>query len=355
METEYKQLLEHRSFHHSQSDAFALVYSRLAGKIANDENVAFYRAILEGNAPGMDALSPEDHRDVRFGAFYVLCVYYRRQKEFSTLTKLVDSCGKDFSDELLYQFQKAVAMKSGFPTAQTLADAMDLFRDIMARQRAADNMPFFAQAYADTVACYYDELNPETLSKDDRKTLNDAISMLYRATVIRSNYAKYYFTLAKLYRLTGDFELAKENIRKAIELEDSSQSDYALRINEFEILNSRIDLERAISDEVRELKKMQADFAGMKNDIDKSKIDILSFLGFFTGIISFILGSFQLGESLEFSQRVQLMAVLLCCLMIAFSVFRLLIGQHKAKDLVLCLIVAAVSFGLLITCGLLFG
>jgi tetratricopeptide (TPR) repeat protein len=231
----------------------------------------------------------------------------------------------------------------------------------MKEQESADEMPFFAQAYADTVASYYDELNKDELSSEDLKVLDEAIAMILRAIAIRKNYAKYYFTLAKLYRLTGQFALAKENIRRAIEKEDSTQTDYALRINEFEILNSRIDLERDIRDEVDALTEMQAEFAEMKADIEKSKseiekskFDILSFLGFFTGIISFILGSFQLGGGLEFSQRVQLMAVLLCCLMIAFSVFRLLIGQHKAKDLLLCVLVLIISFGLLITCRMLF-
>lgn len=358
---DYTTLLAHRSFLTSGSDEFALMYSKLAGQIAKDEDVALYRSILEGNAPGMEDLSPEDHRDVRFGAFYVLCVYYRRQKEFTVLTRLVNSRAAAFSEEPLYKFQKAVAMKSGFPNAETLAKAITLFQEIMSEQEAADEMPFFAQAYADTVASYYDELNKDTLSKEDLRVLDDAIAMIRRAIAIRKNYAKYYFTLAKLYRLTGQFALAKENIRRAIEKEDSTQTDYALRINEFEILNSRIDLERDIRDEVDALTEMQAEFAEMKADIEKSKseiekskFDILSFLGFFTGIISFILGSFQLGGGLEFSQRVQLMAVLLCCLMIAFSVFRLLIGQHKAKDLLLCLLVVIISFGLLITCKMLF-
>ena len=176
---DYTTLLAHRSFLTSGSDEFALMYSKLAGQIAKDEDVALYRSILEGNAPGMEDLSPEDHRDVRFGAFYVLCVYYRRQKEFTVLTRLVNSRAAAFSEEPLYKFQKAVAMKSGFPNAETLAKAITLFQEIMSEQEAADEMPFFAQAYADTVASYYDELNKDELSSEDLKVLADEPFVMY--------------------------------------------------------------------------------------------------------------------------------------------------------------------------------
>lgn len=350
----YTDLLAHRDYYTNSSDEFALKYSKLAGNITEPEHVAFYYAVMEGTDPGLEGLPEEDRKDIRFGAFYVLCVYYRRQKEFATLLKFVNAHNGDFSGEELYAFQKAVALKSGFPSIGKLESAINLFRDIMNARQEADNMPFFIQAYTDTVARYYDELNKETLDPEDQKTLNEAIKLLRQAIAIRPEYAKYYYTLSKLYRVVGQFDLAKENIRKAIELEDSNEGDYALRINEFEILNSRIDLERAISTEVKNLKEMQEDFSNMKNDLEKSKIDILAFLGFFTGIISFILGSFQLGEGLEFNQRIQMMSVLLGCLIIAFSVFRLFIGQFKLKDLLLCLFAVLVALGLIFACSLMY-
>ena len=350
----YKDLLEHRNLIDKESDHFAVTYSTLAGKISNEADLNEYLNILESDTLHYSELSEEDMYDIRFGAFYVLCILYRRRKEYAKLSSFVSKYREEFSEEVLYTFQKAVSLKSGFPNVRSLRFALLAFDEIRNAHHALDSMPFFIQAYTDTVAKYYDELNKDMLDENDRNTVLESIELLINAIAIRSDYAKYYSTIAKLYRLAGNFESAKENIRKAIELEDSNSSDYAIRVNEYEILNSKIDLERLINREMDNLNRMSADFDSMKESIDKSKTDSLAFLGFFTGIISFILGTFQLGNGLNFAERIQVMAALLSCLLIAFSVFRLIIAKSKKRDLLVCLIAVLASLGLMLISFLVF-
>ncbi|NEG95257.1 hypothetical protein GFD17_00465 [Bifidobacterium sp. SMB2] len=65
---------------------------------------------------------------------------------------------------------------------------------------------------------------------------------------------------------------------------------------------------------------------------DNERIDMLEFIGFFAGIISFVIASIQLGDGLEFPTRALMVLLLMGSLLVAFGAFSTLLESGRAVD-----------------------
>lgn len=65
---------------------------------------------------------------------------------------------------------------------------------------------------------------------------------------------------------------------------------------------------------------------------DNERIDMLEFIGFFAGIISFVIASIQLGDGLEFPTRALMVLLLMGSLLVAFGSFSALLESGRAVD-----------------------
>lgn len=62
---------------------------------------------------------------------------------------------------------------------------------------------------------------------------------------------------------------------------------------------------------------------------DNERIDMLEFIGFFAGIISFVIASIQLGDGLEFPTRALMVLVVMGSLLVAFGAFSALLESGR--------------------------
>ncbi|PLS30691.1 hypothetical protein Uis1B_1518 [Bifidobacterium margollesii] len=65
---------------------------------------------------------------------------------------------------------------------------------------------------------------------------------------------------------------------------------------------------------------------------DNERIDMLEFIGFFAGIISFVIASIQLGDGLTFPTRALMVLMLMGSLLVAFGAFSALLESGRAGD-----------------------
>ena len=65
---------------------------------------------------------------------------------------------------------------------------------------------------------------------------------------------------------------------------------------------------------------------------DNERIDMLEFIGFFAGIISFVIASIQLGDGLAFPTRALMVLILMGSLLVAFGAFSSLLESGRAVD-----------------------
>ncbi len=292
---------------------------------------------LETDSQLVDILESKEYSEgARFIAFYGLCIKYRRLKNYSKFKDILNRFHDLFKNEPIYWVQKAVYKKTFETNPEDLDDALKLWRNIDSQIK---ELPAFVQAYADTVVlCFENQtLNIENIK--DKELLVNTIDHIETA-ISKRTYSKYYATLGKLLLLNGEYNKAIKNVKIAIDKENSNSVDYSLRINEYELIIAQINIKKSYDVEINKLKKYANDIEQVKVEIEKSKYDTLSFLGFFTALISFTMGSYQLMGDLNFTQRVQLILVLGGTIILAFSGLKIILktSRESLKDLIFMIV-----------------
>jgi tetratricopeptide (TPR) repeat protein len=228
------------------------------------------------------------------------------------------------------------------------------------------NNPGFLHLYADVVATA-GELERET-DKPPRD-VDSALEFIQEAIVLHP-YAKSHETKARLLALKGHFRDALTCVEAAIDQEDSSHSDYAIRIGNYQFQRLRIqsmendsrlrakveeystqfkskqdDAERKLTDaELKledaggklkdadgKLKEADRKLEELVGRLDDSIYRNLTFLGFFAALISFTIGSLQFAVHIVPKEAAGLMIVLMGALLVAFSGFSFILERHLAS------------------------
>ena len=170
--------------------------------------------------------------DCSYEAFFCLATIYRRQKNFSMLSKLITDGEKrsDFRDYFSLKHLRIMYETH----SEALYDYSELLR--MAHESACelpDNAGYqhtFANAFATICEnCLQDDLNSIISEWYD-----SALYCVNRAIELESEYAKFYSTKARIVVLKNHFMEADRLIRRAIDLEDSDRGDYPLLIGNYQ-------------------------------------------------------------------------------------------------------------------------
>lgn len=78
--------------------------------------------------------------------------------------------------------------------------------------------------------------------------------------------------------------------------------------------------------------QLEERIVSLQGRLDSSKVEMLEFLGFFAGVLSFVIATIQIGANLAFVPRALIIVVMLGSLLIAFGAFSILIGPLDAKS-----------------------
>ncbi|GAA4378701.1 hypothetical protein [Paeniglutamicibacter cryotolerans] len=278
--------------------------------------------------------------DVAFAAFYCGTILLRRMKDFTELESWFMIYGPRFAGRPAYGHTRVMSdLERGLRN-------VDVSQTLRLSRGYAQGFPKhtgFVHLYADVVATARelarengDEQPPVDAIESGLKAVDDAIAL-------EPGYAKFYATKARLLALRHDYGEALICITFAIDREDSSRSDYAIRIGNYQSLRLSIQsqendrkLRNRIEEYSREFDRKhdeaEAKLAESVSRMDGSTLKNLEFLGFFAALISFTIGSVQMAVSFPPQDAAGLIVVLMGALLVAFSGFSFILERHLSTS-----------------------
>ncbi|MFM9372273.1 tetratricopeptide repeat protein [Streptomyces sp. Da 82-17] len=192
--------------------------------------------------------------------------------------------------------------------------------------------------------------------------LRAALTQVERATEISPEQPRYRAVRAQLAALVGDFDTALASIQRAMDLEDSARSGYAVRVVEYHRIRADIVLRRE-TQAIRSGLRATADRleAGMRTQVDQAmqearaheqqeigrlRSETLGSLGLLAAVIAFIVTSTQVAQDMPLHQALRLLAGLAGMLTLVFTAFGAAFGVGKQSRLVLPALLGSALFAL---------
>ncbi len=276
----------------------------------------------------------------RFLGIYGLIIYYIHVMEYDKLDSLIDSseilCSNRESMRHLrtiyyinsqdyYTFEQLV---------KNLEDAYEVLNSYKKMDRQCQdkniNVSGCAHAFADLFVTYCEryEAFKEDLAK---KWYKRALEAVDTAIQLSPKYGKYYCTKGRILSQKDLYEDALSNIQKAICIESpqSNKDNYTLRIMQYQ--SHKLNVQARL-----QIYKLNTEQKSINEDISKMKGSLMSnveTIGFFAGIISFVIGSLTLAKGQNATDAVGLILVLMGALLVVYDSFSFLLHFGKKNAL----------------------
>lgn len=275
---------------------------------------ATLRAVLD------DAGAPPARR---YAAFFSLGTLLRRSKDLSLLLQLIEEFRPEFEDQGTFPHLQAMALQ-GRGGPEDLAEALRL------SERAAAQLPDHPGVLHSLASISLAALE-DGVAVDRAATLALAGDAVRRAIAAAPRYAKFHATQARWRLASGDLAGARSAALRAIDLEDSSHVDYHLRLSEYNLLLSRINLEqsqRALATQVAEARAESAAIqAELRGYMAETQTRYLELLGFFAAIIGLVLAGIEISTGMSVGDGARMMLVVAGAIVAAFSTLLVLTGR----------------------------
>ena len=279
-------------------------------------------------------VSAED-RKLAFSAFCIAENYARRSENRTDLEELMVDYGGYFKDEPftlhlkvcttikeLEAYKKDDREKFNFDTI--LANARKNMEQLTGNI-GADH------AFAETILLVFEnapELMAHLTDRKKEKLLQEALDTMV-IVHNKDDYAKFFCTHARLFAVAGKYDEAQEYLNIAIDKEDNTKSDYPIRVGRYLTY-----LQQVRTQQNAEINKMLADeqlhkvVKTLEDQTRDTNTKSMEFLGLFSGIVSFTIGSISIsGEIDKFTanQVAGLIVVLMGALMGVFAGFGIIL------------------------------
>lgn len=359
-------------------------------------------ALAEKDAP------TEEEKKVAFCAFCVAVNYERRQKNFSKEEELLANCPEEFKHHVFYRhmhllskMEELEGMEDIEPsedraTQKRRKEKVDQLRAILqlAEQNGKDLSGNIGgwHAFAETVALAFENapsmmqsLEQERCNADEKAGWHDplcrgwlyhAIDAVNRAVQIdvadkrkadkdkkgAKPYPKFLVTKARLVALSGEFEEALGLIKNAIDTEDNQQSDYSIRIGQYRAHRQQILARKtALSGQKILDEQLSATMQEYERKLEEQEkqtiVKNMEFLGLFSGIVSFTIGSLTIGSAVadqSILHAAGLIVVLMGALMGVFAAFGIIlhgvVGKKAGRNFFVLLLGIAIVVGGILLC-----
>lgn len=197
-----------------------------------------------------EILNGEYSDKVRYSAFFCLNIVHRYNKDFELLGTLFHDYGPQFSSHIMYNHIKAIyEIESG-----TIYDY-----DTMLNSTYNDAVWFGSHSgclhlFADVVASIYEKGDLNDIDTFRANWYDRALNAVDKAIELEPTYAKFFCTKARILYINNNFAAAESNINHAIACEDSSRSDYFIRLSTYQYYKAMINARRLISEMEKNLK-----------------------------------------------------------------------------------------------------
>jgi len=314
------------------------------------ELFTFIDPIKEGN------LSPEEHR-LAFSAFCVAENHARRNENLSILTELDDTYRQYFKNEpFLLHLEVCTEIKKLEAYKQEDWENRDFDEVLKKAQTNMNNLTGNIgadHAYAELILLAFENapaLLDHLAAKKKEKLLQTALDTMV-AVHVKDSYAKFYCTHGRLFAVAGKYDEALEYLNMAIDKEDSSKSDYPIRVGRYLTF-----IQQVRSQQQAEVNKKAADeqlnavTKTLEDQTKDSTTKSMEFLGLFSGIVSFTIGSLTIGGAVaeqSIKHAAGLIIVLMGALMGVFSAFGMILHGFANKRTVRNLIVLLMGLAII--------
>lgn len=291
-----------------------------------------------------DGCTPEDAQ-VAFIAFCVLINYHRLQKnstnEGALLEQYTPYFGKQIKPDLyehVYFFHLRLLYNMGIAIGKSDQFLIDLLHDAQLNSRQMKENYGGHHAFAETVALVFENASPsiyEKLPKTKQYWLDEAKNSAIVAIDRDKGYAKFYCTYGRVLALCGKLDDAVEKVNTAIDKEKNTRKDYSIRITQYTGYLQQFRAQKMMADQSAAMDEQVSKVTKQIEEQEKqSMVKNMEFLGLFSGIVSFTIGSLTITGAIA-SQSIQsaagLIVVLLGALMCVFASFGVILHGFKNR------------------------
>ncbi|ABD13054.1 hypothetical protein CcI156_14050 [Frankia sp. CcI156] len=237
------------------------------------------RALLTGPDATDEALTaavenPNLAEQTRFNAFYCLQARAWRRKDHRRHRANTDRYQARFGRHPMFFFMQAEYYASLDGDPANLDAALTFALEAVDR---LGGVPGVLHLAAEIIADRH-ERDPD----NDPRLLLDAERHVRQAIALSDgHYARYHATHARIATLRGAFASARASIARAIEDEDSTGAEYALRIGDYQLIRSRIQY-------AQEAERLSARQEEASRELQQIRSQVLEIMGLLAAVIAFI-------------------------------------------------------------------
>ncbi len=291
-----------------------------------------------------------DEEKIAFAAFAVAINYERLQKNPREEGELLETYREIFGKKLrvntpaekyehVYFFHLDVLYRMDMAVGSNDAFLMELLEDAKTNSINLTKNHGGHHAFAETTALVFENASVqlrEQLEAAPEHWLEEAKTSAIKAIAQDESYAKFYCTCGRIQALRGEIEEAIKNVNLAIVLENNTRTDYSIRIGQYSSYYQQFRAqqklrmqEEALAGQMHEMR------LAMEAQEKESMAKNMEFLGLFSGIVSFTIGSLTITGAIaeqSIKHAAGLIVVLLGALMCVFAAFGMILhGFHVVK------------------------
>lgn len=310
------------------------LFSKKIGEFINENSDSEYmlRYILEHTS----------NVSLKFNAFYSLMVLYRKQKDVSKAEKIAKKYNNLFKDKPLYLYQMSSIYKKRLTKSDAIL-AIEYARQAKKQiEMVNEKYPGFYHNLADVIALAY-----ENKLISGNELLEEGLENITKALAIDYNYAKYYCTLGRLQILEGNYIEARKNIIHAIDIEDSTRKDFALRISDYQDVLVKCSITQSMNEVEKVMTNFEQNKLELEQELEKIRNSVIEFIGFFAAILALVLTSVQISVHMGWTDSIKVIGFMIGGIIIAFSCLRLIL-DFSLKTIAQMLIIAAMGGGFIL-------
>jgi hypothetical protein len=290
--------------------------------------------------------------DLGYAALYASHIYLRRMKEYSELRELMSTLGDSYRTRPTYPHLKSLSL--GFEPGE-IESATHCAED--AKDKAPTHAGVLHNFALMTIQREESRPEPDPLRL---KAAQDALDAAIART--HGNYARYHATYARLLMLQEQYARAEEEVDQAIDREEPTKADYAIRIGEYQAIKLDIKVRHSImrltSEQTSTVDKVQSLQQSMvselervhgeiENRIGQARSEALQLLGLLAAVVAFIVSGSSIAAQLQsFAVSGRLFVTLAAGILVIYAGFSLSFLRPGAKGTMRSVLVLSLGMGI---------
>jgi hypothetical protein len=187
----------------------------------------------------------------------------------------------------------------------------------------------------------------------DLATLEELNTVLAHVLADEPHYGKFHATNSRLQSLLGNHELARRSLLRAMSEEDSSGSDFPIRMVEYNQILARISLRESLMTFAKNVSEADDRTSALRTEFERvtsgAQASYLQLLGIFAAIIGLLITGVQVAGNLALGQGARLMIIVTGSIVVILSAIAVITDKSRSKVAYLTFLgVTLIAFGVVV-------